>query len=101
MYVCAIRPADNAVVLGPNEALFSREVSVSSFHWISGDIPSEPVRGTAKIRYRHREAPVTAYPLPGGSVKLVFDEPQRAAAPGQSAVLYGGDTVLGGGVISA
>ncbi len=101
MYVCAIRPADNVVVLGPNEALFSREVSVSSFHWISGDIPSEPVRGTAKIRYRHREAPVTAYPLPGGGVKLVFDEPQRAAAPGQSAVLYGGDTVLGGGVISA
>ena len=101
MYVCAIRPEDHAVVLGPNDALFSREVSVSSFHWISGEVPSDPVRGTAKIRYRHREAPVTAYPSPDGGVLLVFDDPQRAAAPGQSAVLYDGDTVLGGGVISA
>ena len=101
MYVCAIRPGDNAVVLGPNEALFSREVNVSAFHWISGEIPDGPVRGTAKIRYRHREAPVTAYPAPGGGVRLVFDEPQRAAAPGQSAVLYDGDAVLGGGIIAS
>ena len=101
MYVCAIHPGDNAVVLGPNEALFSREVNVSAFHWISGEIPDGPVRGTAKIRYRHREAPVTAYPAPDGGVRLVFDEPQRAAAPGQSAVLYDGDAVLGGGIISS
>ena len=99
MYVCAIRPEDNAVVLGPKEALFSREVSVPEFHWISGDIPSRPVRGRAKIRYRHREESVTALPEPGGGIKLVFDEPVRAAAPGQSAVLYDGETVLGGGAI--
>ena len=98
MYVCAIRPEDNAVVLAPKEALFSREVMVRSFHWISGETPAEPVRARAKIRYRHREENVTAFPLPGG-VRLLFDAPQRAATPGQAAVLYDGDEVLGGGVI--
>ena len=53
----------------------------------------------AKIRYRHREQDALAYPLPGGGVRLVFDEPQRAVTPGQAAVLYDGDTVLGGGMI--
>ena len=99
MYVCEIRPEDNAVVLGPKEALFRREVDVPEFHWISGEIPARPVRGGAKIRYRHTEQPVTAFPTGEGGVKLVFDEPVRAATPGQSAVLYDGDTVLGGGVI--
>lgn len=99
MYVCAICPEDNAVVLAPKEALFSREVSVREFHWISGETPDGPVRARAKIRYRHREEDVTAFPQPDGGVKLLFDAPQRAATPGQAAVLYDGDTVLGGGVI--
>ncbi len=99
MYVCALRPEDHAVVLGPEEALFSREVHVPAFHWISGEAPAGPVRGRAKIRYRHREQDALAYPLPGGGVRLVFDEPQRAVTPGQAAVLYDGDTVLGGGMI--
>ena len=99
MYVCGIRPEDNAVVLGPKEALFTREVNVPEFHWISGEVPAQPVRGKAKIRYRHREEPATAFPTQDGGVKMVFDEPVRAATPGQSAVLYDGETVLGGGAI--
>ena len=99
MYVCAIRPEDNTVVLGPKEALFSREVRVPAFHWISGETPAAPVRGRAKIRYRHREEDVTVYPTDTGGALLVFDAPQRAVTPGQAAVLYDGDTVLGGGVI--
>ena len=98
MYVTAVRPADNTVVLGPREELFSREVWVPDFHWIAGETPREPVRGRAKIRYRHAEQAVTASPRDGG-VLLTFDEPQRAVTPGQTAVLYDGDTVLGGGEI--
>ncbi len=99
LYVVAIRPEDNAVVLGCSEELFSREALVSDFNWIAGAPPAGPIRCSAKIRYRHREQPAVASPLPDGRVKIVFDEPQRAITPGQSAVLYDGDVVLGGGII--
>ena len=97
-YVVAIRPENNTVVLGVEQDLYSREVWVPDFHWISGEMPPGPVRGKAKIRYRHAEADVTACPRDGG-VLLVFDAPQRAVTPGQTAVLYDADTVLGGGEI--
>ena len=98
LYVQALDLAGNRVILGDNEDLFSRSVSVGEVHWISGEIPKEPVRCLAKIRYRHREQPclVTAE---GSRAKITFDEPQRAATPGQSAVFYDGDVVLGGGII--
>jgi tRNA-specific 2-thiouridylase len=99
MYVAALRPEDNAVVLGEGESLFSRDVRTETFHWIPGKPPRGPVRCRAKIRYRHPEAPATAYPQPDGSVHIEFDEPQRAVTPGQTAVLYDGDEVLGGGTI--
>ena len=99
MYVTAIRPGDNSVVLGPREELFCREVWTDRFHWISGETPHDPVRGRAKIRYRHAEEPVTVWPMKEGGARLVFDEPQRAPAPGQAAVLYDNDEVLGGGTI--
>lgn len=99
MYVTALDSARNAVVLGEGEALFSREVRTSAFHWIAGEPPAGPVRCRAKIRYRHTEAPAEVYPQPDGSVHIEFDEPQRAATPGQAAVLYDGDEVLGGGTI--
>ncbi|MBQ7565621.1 MAG: tRNA 2-thiouridine(34) synthase MnmA [Oscillospiraceae bacterium] len=98
LYVVAIRPEDNTVVLGSNDDLFSRDATVKAFHWISGTAPTAPFRGKAKIRYRHAEQPATVTP-DGGAVRIVFDEPQRAITPGQSAVLYDGDTVLGGGII--
>ncbi len=98
MYVLAINPEDNTVVLGPDSALYTREVWVPDFRWSAGEEPKGPVRGSAKIRYRHREAPAEAIPRDGG-VLLVFDAPQRAVTTGQTAVLYDGDTVLGGGEI--
>ena len=98
MYVCRICPEDQTVVLGRSEELFSRETLVSPFHWISGEAPESPVRCTARVRYRQREQWATATPVEGG-VRLEFDEPQRAITPGQAAVLYDGDVVLGGGPI--
>lgn len=99
MYVRAICPADNTVVLSPDEELYSSSLIAGDFNWISGEAPAEPIACKAKIRYRHAEQPATVTPLPDGRVKVVFDKPQRAITPGQAAVIYDGDTVLGGGTI--
>ena len=99
MYVTALDPARNAVVLGEGENLFSREVRTGAFHWIAGEPPAGGIRCRAKIRYRHREAPAAAFPQEDGGVRIEFDEPQRAPTPGQAAVLYDGEEVLGGGTI--
>lgn len=99
-YVCRICPQDNTVTLGTAEELFSREAVAEEFHWISGEVPIAPVRCKAKLRYRHLEQPVTVMPLENGRVALEFDEPQRAITPGQAAVLYDGDVVLGGGTLT-
>ena len=73
-------------------------VFADNFNFIS-DIYIEPFRCSAKIRYRHKEQPALAIPMDNNCVKIIFDEPQRAVTPGQSAVLYDGDTVIGGGII--
>ena len=99
VFVCDICPENNAVVIGENEDLMKREVLIRDFNWISGKTPAEPVRCTAKTRYRMKDQPAVIYPLEGGGAKIVFDEPQRAITRGQSAVAYDGDVVIGGGVI--
>ena len=99
MYVCRICPDTNNVVLGRQTDLFSRELVADNFNWIAGSAPQEPVRCKAKIRYRQQEQWATAAPLDDSRVHLLFDEPQRAITPGQAAVLYDGDIVLGGGTI--
>ena len=99
-YVTEIRAKDNTVVLGPYEELFRKEIRVGEFHWIAGEIPAEPVPCKVKIRYRQPEQPAYVYPEADGGARIVFSEPQRAATPGQAAVAYDGDTVLGGGVIT-
>ena len=96
-YVIRIDPAANTVTLGPKASLFSKTALVPQFHWISGEAPAMPIRCAAKIRYRHPEQPCLLTPLPDGGVRLDFDEAQRAITPGQSAVVYDGDVVLGGG----
>lgn len=98
-YVIRICPENNTVVLGKGSELFSNTLTASDFNWIAGDAPQAEFRCKAKIRYRQAEQPATVYPEENGSVRVVFDEPQRAITPGQSVVLYSGDTVLGGGII--
>lgn len=98
-YVVAIDAGSNTVTLGPKAALYAATVLVSEFHWISGQTPTGPIRCRAKIRYRHPEQPCTLTPTADGGALLQFDEPQRAVTPGQFAVAYDGETVLGGGRI--
>lgn len=99
LYVCGICPQDGNVILGSNDDLFSREAYVSDFNWISGEVPRSEFRCNAKIRYRQPEQWVTVIPTGADTVHITFDEPQRAITPGQAAVLYDGDIVLGGGTI--
>ncbi len=99
-YVCRIDAENNTVTLGGSGDLYSREVRVSGFNWISGKAPETPIRCTAKLRYRQPEQPATVTPVGEDEALICFDAPQRAAAPGQAAVLYDGDTVLGGGQIT-
>ena len=99
LYVRAKDAEKNTVILAPEEGLYSRELTAGDFNWIAYPEPEEPVRVTAKTRYRAKEAPATAMALGDGTVKVVFDEPQRAITPGQALVLYDGDLVVGGGTI--
>ncbi|MBO7762169.1 MAG: tRNA 2-thiouridine(34) synthase MnmA [Clostridia bacterium] len=96
-YVTAIDPVRNEVTLGDEEDLFTDTVRLPDMHYI-GKRPTAPYRATAKLRYRQREEAVTVYP-DGDGARLVFDRPQRAPTVGQSAVVYEGDYVLGGGII--
>lgn len=100
LYVCEISPKTNTVVLGDNADLFSSELEADSVNLISVDSLAEPKRVTAKIRYRHKEQPATAWQTPDGILHVKFDEPQRAITKGQAVVMYDGDEVVGGGVIN-
>ena len=99
LYVCRICPQSNTVVLGRNEDLFSTEADAADFNWISGESPKQAIRCKVKIRYRQAEQWATVTPCGEHDVHISFDDPQRAVTPGQAAVLYDGDIVLGGGTI--
>jgi len=99
LYVCDINTKTNNIVLGSNKDLFSKTVFVTDFNWISGEVPKLPIRCKVKIRYRQKEQDATIVDCKNDVFQIVFDEPQRAATPGQSAVAYDGDIVLGGGII--
>ena len=99
LYVCRICPQSGDIVLGHGEDLYSREAEASDFNWISGTVPDSAFRCQVKIRYRQPSQGATVIPTGEDTVRILFDEPQRAVTPGQAAVLYDGDTVLGGGSI--
>ncbi|MGM9645781.1 MAG: tRNA 2-thiouridine(34) synthase MnmA [Eubacteriales bacterium] len=99
VYVTSVSVKDNTVTVGDEKDLYKSVCRVKDFHMISGDIPTEPFRCSVKTRYRQAEKPATVIPVDDDTVEIRFDDPQRAITPGQSAVLYDGDTVLGGGII--
>ena len=99
MYVCKIDTKKNQVVLGKQEELFSREVTARDINLISQESIDTPMRVKARVRYRQMEQPATAIQTGPDELQVIFDEPQRAITPGQSLVLYDGETVVGGGKI--
>ena len=98
LYISAINAETNEIELALWEELFKAEVKAHDFNWLC-EAPTEPVRATVRVRHTKWEnPPCTAY-VEGDKVRIVCDEPVRAPARGQSAVLYDGDRVLGGGFI--
>ena len=99
MYVCKKDLSKNEVVIGENEDLYSRELWAENVVLSALDTIDTPIRVLAKTRYNQSEKEATAC-LENGILHVVFDEPQRAICKGQSVVIYDGDTVIGGGIIS-
>ena len=98
-YVLRKDLATGNVVLGGNDALFTKSLIADRCNWISVPALTEPMAVTAKTRYSQRESAAVIYPLPDGCVRAEFEEPQRAITPGQAVVFYNGDVVVGGGII--
>jgi len=98
-YVVALDPAKKAVMVGKKEDLYQRELSVGDVTWTAGKEPELPNEFFTKIRYRHTGAPAQVTPSEKGLYTVRFQEPQMAITPGQFAVFYNGDEVVGGGVI--
>jgi tRNA-uridine 2-sulfurtransferase len=99
LYVSAIDTAANTLVVGGKEAVLSTCFVVRQISWVSGKSPTRfPFTASVKIRSKHTETPATLMEDAHG-VQVVFEEAQSAITPGQSAVFYNGDIVIGGGVI--
>jgi len=98
-FVTEIDAAANRVRVGPADALLVREATLEAASWIAGSAPGAPVRGRLRIRHRHEGAPATVTARASGEATVAFDDPVRAVSPGQAAVLYDGEEVLGGGWI--
>lgn len=99
MYVLGVDPAANTVTLGTNDELFTDTVTAKRINLISVDRIQEPMRVKAKVRYRHKEQWATVTQPDEDTLRVIFDEPQRAITAGQALVLYEGDLVVGGGTI--
>lgn len=101
LYVVDIRGPENTVVLGSREEACARTLVASQLAWIAVAGLEEPQRLAVRIRSTHLERPALVSPAEGGRVRARFDEPELAICPGQSAVFYDGDLVVGGGIIEA
>lgn len=101
LYVIATEPASQRVVVGRADELLRRRLEACEVNWVSIPGLEAPRRAEVRIRHKHVAAPATLYPTAEpGRVEVIFDEPQRAVTPGQAAVFYEGELVLGGGWIA-
>ena len=98
LYISAINAEKNEIELALWEELFKTEVTVRCFNWLC-EVPSGPIRASVRVRHTKWESPPCTAFIEGDMVRIVCDDPVRAPARGQSAVLYDGERVLGGGFI--
>jgi tRNA-specific 2-thiouridylase len=99
MFVVALDAERKVVTVGPRRSLDRTAVEVGRVNWISGNPPSGPLFAEVQIRHRHAAAPARIEPTGAGTASVVFETPQQAVTPGQAAVFYAGDEILGGGWI--
>lgn len=101
LYVQAVRPTTNTVVLGPEESLRHSDCRVSDLNLFDPSLLDQVTEAEVKVRYASPAVVATMHPINRATLHIHFHEPQRALSPGQSAVFYRGDQVLGGGIIQA
>ena len=99
LFVIGFNNVKNEVIVGEEKELYKKELKINEVNIILFDKINEPLRVMTKTRYSSKEYPSTIYQNEDGTIKVVFDEPQRAITPGQSAVFYIGDVLVGGGKI--
>lgn len=100
LYVISVNGAERQVVVGGDQELWSRTLKAKSLNWIAVDDLKEPMRVQVKIRNKHQAAAAIIEKSGPNEVLATFDEPQRAITPGQAAVFYDGEAVVGGGWIA-
>lgn len=101
LYVTAIDAARNAVCVGSEDALYAAAMTVHDSNWVSRARPTAPFDAVVQIRYRHPGVAARVIPSADASLRVEFAQAQRAVTPGQFAVFYDGDMVIGGGIIAA
>jgi tRNA-uridine 2-sulfurtransferase len=99
LYVVSLDRANNRLVVGEDQDLRSTTCEVRDVNWIAIATPSTPVAAMVRVRNRHEPSPAQITPLDATTARVTFREPQRAITPGQAAVFYSGELVLGGGWI--
>ena len=99
-YVVKIDKGKNRIVLGKKEDLYSKTIFVSGVNWLSISPPKEKLHVTAKLRYSHQGVAASVFPKSDNKVRLELDVPERAVTPGQAAVFYQDEILLGGGWIN-
>lgn len=99
MFVTGISAENNTVTIGENGSQYSSGLIADKTNWIAFEKLTEPIRADVKIRFRAKEQPALITPNADGTITVIFDEPQRSVTPGQGAVIYSGNIVLGGGRI--
>ena len=99
LYVLSIDPQANRVVVGDDDALRTTSFEVEAVNWVSIAQPVSPIAAQVKIRHKHEPASARVEALDDSRARITFETPQRAVTPGQAAIFYDGETVLGGGWI--
>ena len=99
LYVKALNPLNNEVLLCSKEELESDSLICTDVNWQAIEKPTFPITAEVKIRYSAPKSIATLIPLDDGNIKVVFNDKQRAITPGQAAVFYNGNILLGGGII--